>query len=176
MLYFGRCWSLTPSRQPFSKTLKLEAKVLHAKIRKLNREQKRHIRENHTKFLKIPWKAGCPWDAWPVSRHKNALFFPVFYAKQQGSLGHRPVDPCLSRRVSQEHPAGVPRIVLVLCAFFFRMQLFLLTVGSFLLTVELFYLQLTILAILLASLAFLLTIRAFLLAIGASLVIVGKCV
>ena len=37
------------------------------------------------------------------------------------SLGHRPVDPCLSRRVSQGHPAGVPRIgfSFTLCAFSF---------------------------------------------------------
>ena len=32
------------------------------------------------------------------------------------SPGHRPVDPCLSRRVSQGHPAGVPGIFLSLCA------------------------------------------------------------
>ena len=36
------------------------------------------------------------------------------------SLGHRPVDPCLSRWVSQGHPAGVPRICLILCAFLRR--------------------------------------------------------
>ena len=34
------------------------------------------------------------------------------------SLGHRPVDPCLSRRVSQGHPAGVPGISLkFMCPF-----------------------------------------------------------
>ena len=35
------------------------------------------------------------------------------------SPGHRPVDPCLSRRVSPGHPAGVPGIFLSLCALFF---------------------------------------------------------
>ena len=36
-----------------------------------------------------------------------------FYSKQQKkSLGHRPVDPCLSHRVPQGHPAGVPTIFL----------------------------------------------------------------
>ena len=34
-------------------------------------------------------------------------------------LGHRPVDPRLSRRVSQGHAAGVPGIFLSLCALFF---------------------------------------------------------
>ena len=45
--------------------------------------------------------------------------FSVCVANDRKSLGHRPVDPCLSRRVSQGHPAGVPGIFLSLCALFF---------------------------------------------------------
>ena len=89
-------------------------------VRLGNRE--RHISKNHIKFLKSPWTAGCPRHTRPVSR-QNALFCQFFYGKQQEihgkSMGHRPVDPCLSRRVSQKHPAGVPRIFLSLCASFF---------------------------------------------------------
>ena len=36
------------------------------------------------------------------------------------SLGHWPVEPCLSHRVSQGHPAGVPGISLkFMCPFLF---------------------------------------------------------
>ena len=39
-------------------------------------------------------------------------------ANNRKSPGHRPVDPCLSRRVSQGHPAGVPGIFLkFMCPF-----------------------------------------------------------
>ena len=42
------------------------------------------------------------------------------FANCRKSLGHRQVGPCLSRRVSQGHQAGVPpRIFLILCACFF---------------------------------------------------------
>ena len=34
----------------------------------ISREQKRHIRKSHIKFLKTPWMAGRPWDTRPVSR------------------------------------------------------------------------------------------------------------
>ena len=44
---------------------------------------------------------------------KNALFCQFSKRKtDRKSLGHRPVDPCLSRRVSQGHPAGVPGLFL----------------------------------------------------------------
>ena len=43
------------------------------------REQKRHIRKDHIKFLKTSWTAGCPWDTRPVSRQKCQFF----YSKQQ---------------------------------------------------------------------------------------------
>ena len=47
--------------------------------------------------------------------------FPVRFsiANNRKLPGHRPVDPCLSRRVSQGHPAGVPGVLLSLCALFF---------------------------------------------------------
>ena len=35
------------------------------------------------------------------------------------SLGHRPVDPCLSRPVSWEHPAGIPMNFLQCIRLFF---------------------------------------------------------
>ena len=62
-------------------------------------------------------------------------------------------------------------------AFFKRMRLFLLTIGSFLLTMELFYLQLTILVFFCLQLElFCLQFLAFLLTVGAFLLTVGKCV
>ena len=79
---------------------------------RLNREQKRHIRKNHINFLKTSWMAGCPWDTRPVSRQKCPFLSVFSIVNNKKSLGHRPVDPCLSRRVSQGHPAGVPGIFL----------------------------------------------------------------
>ena len=99
-------------------TRKIKNNVILARV--VNREQKRHIRKNHTKFLKAPWMAGCPRDTRPVSRQNcplNSVRFSI--VNNRKCLGHRPVDPCLSRRVSQGHPAGVPGFFLSLCAFFF---------------------------------------------------------
>ena len=78
-------------------------------------EQKRHIRKNHIKFPKIPWIAGTPGRC----PGKNALFCPFSIVHNRKSLGHRPVDSCLCRRVSQGHTAGVPGIFLSLSALFF---------------------------------------------------------
>ena len=53
-------------------------------------------------------------------RADSQMFTAVF-----SDLGHRPVGPCLSRRVSLEHPAGVPGIFLLsLCALCFPDVLF----------------------------------------------------
>ena len=54
-----------------------------------------------------------------MSRQKGpfSVNFPI--VKNRKFPGHRPVDPCLSRRVSQGHPAGVPGIFLSLCVPFF---------------------------------------------------------
>ena len=48
-------------------------------------------------------------------------FLSGFYRqeKERKALGHQPVDPCLSRWVSQGHPAGLEGIFFSLCAFFF---------------------------------------------------------
>ena len=76
--------------------------------------EKEHKKISH-KFSENPgpWMAGCP-----VSRQKWP-FLSVFFRKQQEIFGtHRPADPCLSRRVSQGHPAGVPGIFLdFMCPF-----------------------------------------------------------
>ena len=84
-----------------------------------SREQKRHIRKNHINFLKTSWMAGCPWKtpAGVPAKMPFSVRFSILHNKK--SLGHGPVDPCLSRRVSQGHPAGVPGIFLSLCALFF---------------------------------------------------------
>ena len=51
----------------------------------------------------------------PAKRPFSVNFSTVNNRK---SLGHRPVDPCLSRRVSLGHPAGVPAILLkFMCPF-----------------------------------------------------------
>ena len=73
------------------------------------REQQRHIRKNHIKFLRTQWTARCP--------SKNGLFCRLFYIyiyieNNRQSLGHRPLDLCLSPQVSQGHPTGVPGICL----------------------------------------------------------------
>ena len=81
----------------------------------LNREQKRRIRKNHINFLKIPWTSGCPWDTLCPGENGSSSI-----VNNRKFLGHRPVDPCLSRRVSQGHPAGVPGSFLGLCVRSFR--------------------------------------------------------
>ena len=49
---------------------------------------------------------------------KMAFSVRFYIAINRKSLGHRPVDPRLSRRVSQGHPAGVPGIFLkFMCPF-----------------------------------------------------------
>ena len=55
--------------------------------------------------------ARCPKDTQPVSRRK-CPFLSVFFVNNMIPPGHRPVDPCLSRRVSQGHLAGVLGIFL----------------------------------------------------------------
>ena len=50
---------------------------------------------------------------------KMPFFVRFSIVNNRKPLGHRPVDPCLSRRESQGHPAGVPGIFLSLCALFF---------------------------------------------------------
>ena len=49
------------------------------------REQNRHIRKKHIKFLKIPWTAGCPWNTRPdrCPGKKKTLSCQIFYSKQQ---------------------------------------------------------------------------------------------
>ena len=48
----------------------------------------------------------------------------IYNIPNRKSLGHRPVDPCLSRRVAQGHPAGVPGIFLeLMCPFLSRLLL-----------------------------------------------------
>ena len=84
-----------------------------------NRKQKRHIRKNHINFLKTSWMAGRPWDTRPVSRQACPFLSVFSIVNNRKSPGHRPVDPSLSRRVSQGHPAGVLGIFLSLCALFF---------------------------------------------------------
>ena len=73
------------------------------------------------KFLKPLkfWTAGCPCGTRPMSQQKLpfSVNFPI--VNNRKFLGHRPVDPCLSRRVSLGHPAGVPAIFLSLYAFFY---------------------------------------------------------
>ena len=61
--------------------------------------------------LRLEHPAGVP----------TKLPFSLSFCKvdNRKSLGHRPVDPCLSRRVSQGQPAGVPRILLILRACYF---------------------------------------------------------
>ena len=77
------------------------------------REQKRHIKIIHIEFLTPPGRPGVC-----VCLPANMPFFVSFYIlNNRKSLWHRPVDPCLSRRVCQGHPAGVPAISL--CGFFF---------------------------------------------------------
>ena len=72
------------------------------------------------KFLKAPWRAGWPWDTRPVS-WQNALFCQFFKGnwESRGDPGTPARRRCLSRRVSQGHPAGVLRIFLSLCALVF---------------------------------------------------------
>ena len=60
------------------------------------REQKRHIRKNHIKFLKNPSMAGCPRNTRPVSPAK------FFYSKQQEVPGTPAGRPLFV-------PPGVPR-------------------------------------------------------------------
>ena len=77
----------------------------HRKSRKVfperDGEQKSHRRKHPTKYQKNRWTAGCPWQ--------NGLFFVSFsIAKNKDLPGHRPVDPCLSRRVSEGTPGQCP--------------------------------------------------------------------
>ena len=68
-----------------------------------DREQTRHMRK---KSHKISEK---PLDGRAVRFSK---------ANDRKSLGHWPVDPCLSCRVCQEHPAGVPgNFIKFMCLF-----------------------------------------------------------
>ena len=75
------------------------------------------LRKNHIKILKSfqkpPGRPGVPGTPGRCPG-KNALFCQCFYSivSDSKSLGRRPVDPCLSRRASQGHPASVPRIFL----------------------------------------------------------------
>ena len=62
---------------------------------------------------------GCPGDTRLVSRQQGSFSVRFSIVNNRKCLGHRPVDPYLSRRVSQGHPTGVPRIFFILCAFFF---------------------------------------------------------
>ena len=41
----------------------------------LQREQKRHIRKNHIKYLKKPWAAGCPGRC-PGKNASSSIFLP----------------------------------------------------------------------------------------------------
>ena len=66
-----------------------------------------------------------PLDGWVFVGHPAGvpakMCFSVSFSivNHRKSLGHRPVYPCLSCRVSQGHPAGVPGIFSSLCACFF---------------------------------------------------------
>ena len=68
---------------------------------------------------------GSPWTSGrcPVQNRPFSVNFAIVI--QRESQGHRPVDTCLSRRVSQEQPAGVPRILLK-----FMCSLHVLSVGQ----------------------------------------------
>ena len=59
--------------------------------------------------------AGYPWGN--AAKMPFSVRFSV--VNNRKSPGHRPVDPRLSRRVSQGHRAGVLGIFLSLCALFF---------------------------------------------------------
>ena len=73
-----------------------------------SREQKRHIRkESHGR----PGVPGHLDSRVSLSRQKGP-FLSFSTVNNRKSLGHRPVDPCLSRRVSQG-------FFVILCAFFF---------------------------------------------------------
>ena len=69
----------------------------------------RHIRKNHRTFLKTPGRPGVPGT--PSQCPGKNVSFSI--ENNRKSLGHRPVDPCLSRQgVSQGFS-------LSLCALFF---------------------------------------------------------
>ena len=99
LLHCNRRWPTTEENK--THTQKIGAKF---------REQKRHLSKNHTIFLKTPWTAGGPWKTPGRCPGKNFSF--SIEKQNRKSLGHQLVDPCLSRQVSQGHPAGVPRIFL----------------------------------------------------------------
>ena len=65
--------------------------------------------------------AGCPWGLGHPAGVLAIMPFAVSFSilNNRKSAGHRLVDPCLSRRVSQRHPAGVPGIFLVYVPFSF---------------------------------------------------------
>ena len=109
-----------PEKSPKSSVDTIYIEHARPKIRPLKRlelgAEKAHKKKSHKISEKNPWMAGCPWDTRPASRQISVCFSIAINRK---SLGHRPADPRLSRRVSQGHPAGVPGIFLSLCALFF---------------------------------------------------------
>ena len=83
------------------------------------RDQKRNIRRNLIKFLKKTLDRQVSWDTRLVSWAKTSL--PVsFYSKQlEKNLGHRPVDSCLSHRMSQGRLGRCVEDFLKFVSFFF---------------------------------------------------------
>ena len=80
-------------------------------------EQKRHKKNTH-KISENPLDGRVSLDTRPVVPAKMPFSVRFSIVNNRKPLGHRPVDPCLSRRVSQGHPAGVPGIFLkFMCPF-----------------------------------------------------------
>ena len=76
------------------------------------REQKRQIRKKSHKISENPLD-GLVFVGHPAGVPAKMPFsVRLSIRNNRKCLGHRPVDPCLSRWVSQKHPAGVPGIFL----------------------------------------------------------------
>ena len=83
------------------------------------RKRKRHIRQITKNSLRTPLDGGVSLKTPSRRPAKMTISSGFSIVKNRQALAHRPVALCLSRRVSQGHPASVPRFSLSLCASFF---------------------------------------------------------
>ena len=87
-----------------------------------SRESCESIRANYaTKYTTIAQLnvlCGLEQGSWELLLVCGPFSVGFSILSNRKSLGQRPVDPCLSSWVSQEHPAVAPRIFWILCVFF----------------------------------------------------------